>query len=126
WAKSDKPARVRNMVCDRNVQIEDSTRDEAGKVLRYQYIGGTAFAMNALESDEPRKANAKAEGNEANTTGPGVLRLFQPGNNEFVTEPGDPKPKAPEQGKEPGTKLTYVAFKTRMYANSKTNTAIFW
>src|SRR5262249_40581527 len=72
-----------------------------------------------------KPGDRSSEGNRADVTGPGVVRLFQKGTSEFVTDPGDPKPKAPEPGKDE-MKLTYVSFKTRMYANSKTNTVMFW
>jgi lipopolysaccharide export system protein LptA len=134
--KSDRPAKVQNLVCDSNVRIEEA-QVQGKEWVKYQKIEGTAFQMSALEPDPAfrRAGNENGEGNEVNTSGPGSVRLFDKGGVVDPNAPGaaarpaarpgqEKKPGEPQQ--EEGPKLTYIVFRNRMYANNRTNKAVFW
>ena len=92
--------KVRNLVCDRNVQVEQLTLEEIldkdgkflhyGKLLKKQYIAGVGLTETALEVDNPVPArpgpmvtgpNAPKPaptGNEVNVSGPGLVRSWGP------------------------------------------------
>jgi hypothetical protein len=132
--KSEQPARVQNLICDRSVRVEE-TVEEKGKLAKYQRLEATSLSQNTLEKeeDDPRNPAKNSEGNEVRASGPGNLRIFQRGGTDPLAPPPDPnKPPPPPPKKEKGKeeegemKLTYVEFGNNMYANSKTNTAIFW
>jgi lipopolysaccharide export system protein LptA len=100
--KSDEPAKVREMVCDRDVRIEDSSYD--GDVLvKYQRLVSPGVHMIALEpeedslagrftpppappakgkTDKPKPTGKTSAGNQVHASGPGNLRIMQPENEE--------------------------------------------
>jgi lipopolysaccharide export system protein LptA len=149
---SDQPARVRNLVCDKNVRVEDNTYDANKVLLKYQCITGGVLEMTSLDRDDepppaPGAPPRPSEGNQVRVAGPGDVRILQRG----ATDPlNTPAPRADGRGGVPGTpvsvakvgperraapqappgdeemKMTYVQFLQRMDANSKTNTANFW
>jgi hypothetical protein len=148
--RADQPAKVRNLVADHNVRVEDAAF-EHGQLIKYQRIQGTTLEMNALvpEDDGARRPDKAAEGNEVLVSGPGDVRIMQRGANDALSAP--PRPQTAAPGTVPGTpvsvakqgperrpvaparpgeeetmKMTYVSFVNRMHANSKTNTASFW
>jgi hypothetical protein len=141
--KEEEPARVKNLVCDHKVRIEESTL-EGDKVIKYQRIESGYVAMNALEADDDppaagtnRKAEDKpAEGNEVRASGEGTVRLFQIGGTDPLAQPmpmGQPAPmrqgqnqKPNQEKKEDEPKLTFIQYRNSMYANSKKNLASFW
>jgi hypothetical protein len=143
--KSEEPAKVREMVCDRDVRIEDRVY-EGDKLLEYKLLVSPAVQMNALEPDDgtPRRAPSPAlsgtsarssEGNEVHASGPGHVQIVKRGGPDPLAPPpppaaagrpaAKPAPAGPP-GKEDELKLTYVSFQKRMDANSRTNTALFW
>jgi hypothetical protein len=147
----DQPAKVRNLVADKSVRVEDTTYEQ-GQFVKYQRIVGLALQMNTLTPDEdaPRRPGAKSdEGNEVIVSGPGDVRILQRGSSDPLNTP--PRPQAAGAGPVPGTtvsvakegparkpgadgkpaedeqmKMTYVRFERQMHANSKANTANFW
>jgi lipopolysaccharide export system protein LptA len=165
--KSDDPAKVREMVCDRDVRIEDSTYD--GDVLvKYQRLVSPGVQMIALEpdeeaeqgkvaprgtppgpagkSDKAKPAGKTSAGNQVFASGPGNVRILQPESDDEGGQPGlgsrvPGAAPAPAPGAKPAPdrhagkhakggktvmKMTYVEFRQRMDANSKTSTAKFW
>jgi len=130
-SRNDKPAKVKNLVCDRSVRIEEITSD-GDKIVKYQKIEATSVSQNTLEpeSDDPRAVDPnKNEGNEIRASGPGNVRIMQRGGDPLAPPPDATKPPPPRSakpGEEGVMKLTYVNFQNSMYANSRTNTAIFW
>jgi lipopolysaccharide export system protein LptA len=102
-ARDGQKARIRNLVCDRSVRVEDSAEG------RYQQVRGTAVTY---DNEEGRVW----------TSGPGEVRILDRAAAPTAT-PG----KAAGKTKQPeGRKLTHVSFFQRMYANKKTNLAIFY
>jgi hypothetical protein len=148
--RGDQPAKVRNLLADKNVRVQDSTK-EHDQLVKYQQITGTYLVMDTLAPDEgaPRGPDGKAkEANKVTVSGPGDVRILQRGSDDPAASPGRTAagapggvvgtpvsvPKAgPERRPGPGNKpadetmkMTYVTFLHRMDANSKTNTAKFW
>jgi hypothetical protein len=129
--KSDQPARVRKLVCDKEVRVEDYLYEDGTNtnLKRYTLLEAPAMNMDALEPDDPSPAKAKG-GNKVIASGPGLFKVWQPGN-EDVTLSTEPKtetkrPVDEDQDKPAQKKLTCVWFERRMDANSHTNTAWFW
>ncbi|HEY7423322.1 MAG TPA: hypothetical protein VH682_03690 [Gemmataceae bacterium] len=151
-AKSDQPAKVRSLVGDKDVYVEDKTV-ALGKLQKYQRLTGIAIAMNTVPRDDDGRPAAPPAGtgknddgsksndaNEVTLSGPGSVRLLQRGGSDFNTAPARPPPNQPApnhpapnrpapNGQAPGEqkmKLTYVRFDYLMKASSRTNTANFW
>ncbi len=153
--KSDEPAKVKSMMCSKDVRVEDSTCDEKGKLVKVTKLACPGLEMEALEPDDEAPAAGKpaapagktSGGNKVHVSGPGNVRIWEPGdaNDPTGLPGGKPAPaapamkpagpaKAPPGGKvkpgkakgEPQMKLTYVEFQKRMDANNKTNTVQFW
>lgn len=129
--RGDQAAKVRNLVCDKDVRVEETTY-EARKLVKYQLLLATGLDVTSLEpeDDAPRPAKSN-EGNLVRASGPGSLRIWQPGSSDpaVPTGPGPTLTAKPPPGSKPADeemKLTYVSFQKRMDANSKTNTANFW
>lgn len=126
------PARVRYMVCNKDVRVEES-QFKGKELVKYQRLAGTAMTMEAIEPDEGVKlpSGKTSAGNRIKTTGPGTFRVVDAGGADLLAAPaapaagGKPAPK-PAGKKEEGKKLTYVAFEKIMDANSKTGIATFW
>jgi hypothetical protein len=146
---SDQPARVRNLVCDQNVRVEDRTLDRNRQLVKFQAVSGAFLEMNTLTSDEePRPGTPPKEGNQVRVAGPGDVRLLQRGaadplnSNPPRADPGsapvrgtpvsvsrtgpERRPAPADKAGDDEMKMTYVTFLQRMDANSLTNTANFW
>jgi hypothetical protein len=142
--RSDQPAKVRNLIGDQDVRVEDCTRDTRGNYVKYQLLQGSVIQMNTVprDEDDPRAATSP-EANEVRLSGPGTVRLFQRGSAnpvEPTARPSTPvasagRPAAapqssgrPGQGGGPNDEmmLTYVSFLKRMDGSSKSNTVKFW
>jgi lipopolysaccharide export system protein LptA len=140
--RGDQPAKVRNLVGDREVRVEDKTIDH-NRLQKYQRLEGISINMNTVPRDEdapplpspqPGKAQAGAKRSDANEvvlSGPGSVRLMQRGGSDVNAPPGRPTPAsqttaAKKPADEQQMKLTYVRFDNLMKASSRTNTASFW
>jgi lipopolysaccharide export system protein LptA len=177
--KNGDPARVKNMVVDHNVIIEDYAyeKDNPKKLEKFTQLQGPSVAQERLEPDPdtPRPIERDAEGhpilgrdgkpiekkqfklgsdgkplldkdgnpieekpqddNEIRARGPGSIKIVQKGGGDPMAPPDSaskPKPEAAKpkaDGKdkpaEQQMKMTYVNFAKSMYANTRTNTAIF-
>jgi lipopolysaccharide export system protein LptA len=135
--KNEQPAKVQNMVCDRAVRIEETVL-EGDREVKYQSLNGIYVAVDTIKDDDAGPAKQdKKENSEVHASGPGSVRIFQRGGPDPMAAPGEQgkpataPPTGPpgQQPKKPGEegqlKLTYVTFASNMYANNKTNTAIF-
>jgi hypothetical protein len=126
-ARSDQPAKVRSLVGDKEVRVEDKVI-ERNKLVKYQLLEGRWIAMNAVAREDVPPANKNNEANEVRLSGPGSVRIFQLGGADVATPPGKTgagKSIAPATDDQK-MKLTYVSFHRSMKASSRTNTAVFW
>jgi hypothetical protein len=118
--KGREPAKVRNLVADQAVRVEDTERDEHGRLLKYQRLECPTLSVDNEE-------------NTVHASGPGVVRILQPETDDDpLAPPGQastaPGAAAPRQAAKPGEavlKLTRVVYAGGMYANNKNHTAIF-
>jgi hypothetical protein len=117
-AKGDQPARVQHLVCDKNVDLEDSTKDAKGLLTRYQRIRCPELSVDNTDKD-----------GQVNAAGPGTVRLYQPGSSD-LTVPG---PTSADEKKAPGNKpadeemkLTYISYVGKMIGNNQKRTASFF
>src|SRR4029077_1443255 len=67
-------AKVQRMVCDKSVRMEDSVI-ENGNLLRYQSVQGPVVVVDNTDG-------------KVNATGPGVVRILQPGARETPAPAG--------------------------------------
>lgn len=118
--KGDQPAKVRNLVCDRECRIEETTLAADGQLQRYTRLTSPAVDMD----NEEGKVNA---------AGPGVVHIHQLEDEDGGPEQGDVLPKPPVQKPDPNRKqarkelvLTRVSYLSRMYANNRDRTAFFY
>ena len=76
-AKSDQPAKVRNLVGDKEVRVEDSVVEQ-NKLLKYQLLEGTSIAMNTVPRDDvpPVPGGKSSDANEVRLSGPGSVRII--------------------------------------------------
>ncbi len=142
--KDGPSPQVKNLMCDRDVRIEDSTF-EGERLVKYQRLECLEVQMRALEPEEggpraappPAAASAPAgakgrssTGNVVRASGPGNLRIWEPNSGDDPAGPGPDgrrtAAKAAPAASAPEMRMTYVAFGSRMLANSQTNTAQFW
>lgn len=110
--KGTPPAKVEKLVCDKNVRIEDTVR-ENGKLLRYTKIDSREFVHD--------------QDGIVIAPGPGVVRILQlGGKDEAAPAPKPQNPAANPRPAEEELKLTRVTYLGRMFANNNTRTAIFY
>lgn len=103
--RSEPAAKVRNLVCDQSVRVEDTTYQDQ-KLLRFTRIDSTQLLVNNEDS-------------VMTAPGPGVVRILQPGpKSENMGRPNTP------QAEE--IKLTRISYLGRMLANNNTRTAVFY
>jgi lipopolysaccharide export system protein LptA len=138
-AKSDQPAKVSNLLCDKNVRIEDTVFNEKKRteIDKYQILKAKSVEMEALDPEPgvkpvpaPGKPGPAPQGNKVYASGPGSVQIVQRGG----ADPLAPPPAAPKNPKQPAApaananelKLTYVMFGHGMNANSRNGTAKFF
>jgi hypothetical protein len=80
-------AKVRNMVCDRDVRIEDQAY-EGTERTKYQLITGPAAQVTANAPDEGA-LKGDNPGNHLNVSGPGTVRLMQKGSIDPAAGPSE-------------------------------------
>jgi lipopolysaccharide export system protein LptA len=114
--RDSPPAKVDRLVCDGSVRVEEAVLD-AGSLVKYQRLESPSVAVD----------NAAGT---VHASGPGLVRLLQPGAAEGPALPGS-RPVAGRSAAvtskppEPVLKLTWVRFFGSMYANNKNHTATF-
>lgn len=123
--KGGQPAQVKNLVCDKSVRIEDSTR-QGGRLTRYTRLTSPGVHLD------------KEEG-IVTSSGPGVVHILQMGSADEVFP--DPNPPKNAPAKTPVVKtanakdgkaakeelmLTRVNFTDRMFANNIKRIAYFY
>ena len=127
--KSEQPARVQNLVCDRSVRVEEIIREE-DKIIKYHRIQAITLSMNKLDKDD-FDGKEGTDGNEVRASGPGEVRIMQRSGGDLSLTPIGQEKQNPAEVKTNGKatedemKLTQVSFLRSMYGNSKRNTATF-
>ena len=138
--KDEPPPRIKNLVCFRDVRVDDKTL-EGERVVRQQRMQAPSLALDAIPPDDDSKPDTSSGGNEIHAPGPGDIRLYQLGGQDPLAAPPGPgarvtaaKPnpdKTTDAGKADGQmKLTYISYGGdvgggSMYVNTKTNRATF-
>jgi lipopolysaccharide export system protein LptA len=131
--KSAQPARVQKLMCDKSVVVEEQVL-EGNKLVKYQRLLAAQMGMETLEKEDgPAGTAVKNAGNVVTASGPGEFRVLQRGGGPETagpprSTPSGSKPaasKKPAKPAEPEMKLTCVFFLTRMFANSRSNRAVF-
>src|SRR5213593_268010 len=79
--KGQPPAKVQNLVCDKQVRVEDGVIEQ-GRYVKYQRIEGPTVAYDNAEGI-------------VQASGPGHVRLLQLGEADDQPRPGE-KPKPPK------------------------------
>jgi lipopolysaccharide export system protein LptA len=132
--KGGQDAKVRRLVCDQEVRIEDSSY-QGEQLVKYQRIEGRMVEVNAIQADTvpARGAKANNNGNQMVVSGPGTVRILQAGGIDPLAPPekgpaaGSPPVAAARPGDKPDEmKMTYVSFQRRMNGDSLRKTAKFW
>ena len=127
--KSEQPARVQNLVCDRSVRVEEIIRED-DKIIKYHRIQSITLSMNKLDKDD-LDGKEGSDGNEVRASGPGEVRIMQRSGGDISLTPLGQEKQNPTEIKtnskttEEEMKLTQVSFLRSMYGNSKRNTATF-
>lgn len=128
--KGKAPAKVEKLVCDKNVWVEDVTR-EKGKIVALKRL--ECFELSLDNDNEKQDTLVKA-------TGPGIVRIFQVGGTSdplgSMASPGRTKPPGDARSQRPptaapqqadaGPKVTEVTFEGKMQANNTRGIATFF
>ncbi len=139
--RGDHPPKVRNLVGDKEVRVEDKVV-ERDRLQKYQLLEGRSITMNTVPRDDapPSLSTPGARGekgggrgsdaSEVHLSGPGSVRILQRGGTDLATPSGKPAPgkpgTRPPAAADQEMKLTYVSFEHSMQASNRTNTAVFW
>ncbi len=138
--RSDQPAKVRKLVCDQEVRVEDLTY-QGNKLVKYTLLRSPVLHMDSLEPDEdrPAKDGKPSAGNKVLASGPGLFKVWEPGSGQDLLNGDGPRPaerrtaarpaapaKEPAKKADAEMKMTCVWFQRRMDANNQTGTAQFW
>ncbi|HEY1858996.1 MAG TPA: hypothetical protein VGG61_01500 [Gemmataceae bacterium] len=111
--KDKEPARVKNLMCDQKVNLHDITMD-GKKLVKDQRLEGTYLTVDNVA-------------NTAQSGGPGIVRMFQPGAPDLTTStPTAPERSKPGPAKDEEMKLTYVSYAGKMWADDKEKVARFY
>lgn len=127
--RSDQPARVRKLVCDQDVRVEEVVSDLKldRKVVKYQALFATVMHVDSLEPDDEKLKGPVR--NRVVAYGPGTYRVWELGtaSETKLKSAGGAAASAgsPPQAKQE-FKMTVVSFAGLMQANSQTNTVSFW
>ena len=129
--KTEHPAKVHHMMCDKAVRVEDSTYD-GKELVKYQQMVAPSIRFTSLYPDVevPGQAEPVSDGNQIRGTGPGEVRIMGKGGPDPLAAPTAPAPgAAPAKPKPAGAalatddalKMTYVSYQSSMFADSKKN-----
>jgi lipopolysaccharide export system protein LptA len=128
--KTDQPAKVQKLVCDKDVWIEDFTRQ--GRRL----VASKRIDCISLSVDN----DTQTDDSQLDASGPGRVRLFQVGTSQELlpglttarpssrpspARPGQKPVQTPSKGEEE-RKLTQVIYQGKMSANNKRGIATFY
>lgn len=116
--KGSQPAKVKELVCDKSVRMDEAVNDKDGKLVRKSRLMAPVVAVNN-------------EDGEMNAPGPGVVYLLQYGSSDDTgLGPKAPTPPARPAGEKtpPKTelKLTRINYLDRLYSNNIKRTATFY
>jgi lipopolysaccharide export system protein LptA len=116
--KTDPPAKVKKLVCDRSVRVEERKFElpDNKRLIGYQWMAAPELVVDNEE-------------NTAHASGPGEVRIMQPGpKDEAQRGPGTPEPpRTPSSPPAPEEmKLTRINYWGSMFGNNNTRTAIFY
>jgi hypothetical protein len=110
--KGGPPARIRRLIADQGVRVDDKTYQD-GQLVKRQQI-------------ECPELSVENETGIMEATGPGVVRILQRGAVDVVSAP---PPKSPDGRAKPGEneqmKLTRVVYSGRLFADNKNRMARF-
>jgi lipopolysaccharide export system protein LptA len=146
----NQPAKVKKLLCDRSVRMEDLVLDKDGKLVRKSRLLAPVLGLDN-------------EDGEANASGPGIVYLLQYGSEDDLSGTGGSTPQTtqrPPTNARPGTasgtangtanarpgttngtasgaqngtpapapelKLTRIAYHDRLYSNNNKRTATFY
>jgi lipopolysaccharide export system protein LptA len=109
---AEPPAKVQQLICDQDVHVEETKRDEKGRFLRYTRIEAGELTVDNLLgiTDAP---------------GPGIVRIWQPGGAQQGPGGTTGTPKPPSASGPETFNLTKVMFEGHMTAKQKENLATF-
>lgn len=107
--KNGPPAKVKKLVCDKSVRIEDT---------KFKLDGRSVAAYQRIESPVLSLDN---EENVVYAPGPGIVRIMQPG----AVNEGRPGPRPTAEPGAEEMKVTRIQYFGHMFANNNTRTAIF-
>jgi lipopolysaccharide export system protein LptA len=111
--KNGPPAKVKRLVCDKSVRVEDCKRDEVTRqLISYQRLINPVLSVDN-------------EDNIVEAPGPGEVRLLQLGAKDESAQETTPRDPAGKSTAEQEMKLTRVTYLGHMLANNVTHTAIF-
>lgn len=116
--KRTQPAKVKSLVCDKNVQVEDVVR-EGNRLVKFSRLRAPEVSVDNEEG-------------VIKAPGPGVATVLQLGTaDDPLAPPQQPgKPAAPTaasaKDKKEEMKLTRVNYQGHLHANNKTHIAIFY
>lgn len=100
------------------VEYTEVVRDPAGRLIKWQHLKGLSLELTAKAAD----ASSKEPYQLVTADGPGVVRIWQPGEKDVARNPAAAAPpKAGEKRAAPEMemKLTVVTFAGRMVAKDK-------
>ena len=97
------------------VTFNQVERDEAGNVVKTQQLTAREIAVFAQAQDDPRAEKYQ----KVEATGPGVVRIWQPGQRDLTGPDAAPPAGAAAKPAETEMKLTIVSFAGRMTTKDK-------
>lgn len=109
--KGTASAKVKELVCDKSVRMDELVADKDGKIVRKTRVMAPVVAVNN-------------EDGEMNAPGPGVVYLLQYANAD--DGPGAPKRDANKPPPPQQLKLTRINYLDRLYSNNSKRTATFY
>jgi lipopolysaccharide export system protein LptA len=111
--KEERPKpKVKQLVCDVSVRVEETVLKD-DQLVKYQRIESPSLGVDNSAG-------------EIRASGPGVVRIFQPGPVDNGSAAPGRAPAKPAQPAAQEMKLTRVRYSGNLYANNKTYTASFY
>jgi hypothetical protein len=127
-----QPARVRNLVGDKKVHVEDTVK-KGNELVKFEQLTGIVIHIVTEPPEDAEPGTKQPDTSQVELTGPGTVRIVQRGGTDPTSMPGQPGSAptpvhvvAPQGQEPPPLKLTYVGFERHMKANNRSNTATFF